>query len=152
MSRIFCIIDGMTDSTFCVQDYPYLASMHLTGEVDTCCGHEPESLGCILRLLGVQEIPPYLRGYAEALGAGLPVSENDLILRGSWLAAFPKSPHDASPSGPSASLKGGIPSLSHGCRKKSLYPLRRSIFSSSVILPIKSSMRSSVDRFLSWNG
>ncbi len=84
MSRIFCIIDGMTDSGFQVSRYPNLAGMALTRYIDTCQGHAPESLGCILRLLGVKRVPENLRGYAEALGAGIPVGEDDLILRGSW--------------------------------------------------------------------
>lgn len=84
MSRIFCIIDGMTDRDFQVQEYPNLAAMRQTGLVDTCQGNTPESLGCILRLLGVKEIPGNLRGYAEALGAGIAVGEEDLIFRGSW--------------------------------------------------------------------
>lgn len=84
MSQIFSIIDGMTDPDFQVSEYPNLSSMRLTRHIDTCQGHTPESLGCILRLLGVKEVPDNLRGYAEALGAGIQVGENDLILRGSW--------------------------------------------------------------------
>lgn len=86
MGRIFCIIDGMTDSQFQVNDYPNLSKMRLTQYADTSQGHEAESLRCILWLLGVREIPEKLRGYAEALGAGIPVGEDDLILRGSWFA------------------------------------------------------------------
>lgn len=86
MGRILCIIDGMTDPQFCAEAYPHLASMQLSRYVDTTCGHEAESLGCILRLLGTAEVPPFLRGYAEALGEGLPVGKQDLILRGSWYA------------------------------------------------------------------
>lgn len=84
MSQIFCIIDGMTDPGFHPQDYPNLAGMKLTRYVDTCRGSAPESLGCILHLLGVQEIPGNLRGYGEALGAGIAVGREDLVLRGSW--------------------------------------------------------------------
>lgn len=84
MSRILCIIDGMTDPQFDVSAYPNLASMQLTHYVDTTCGHDAESFGCILRLLGVKNVPVDSRGYAEALGAGVPVGENDLVLRGSW--------------------------------------------------------------------
>ena len=84
MSRILCIIDGMTDSEFYPADYPAIASMHLKEYCDTCLGGEPESLTCILHLLGVEKVPPYLRGYAEALGAGVTVGKRDLIFRGSW--------------------------------------------------------------------
>ena len=85
MSKILCIIDGMTDSGFRIADYPNLSRMYLTKHIDTTKGQEPESLGCILRLLGVEKVPKYLRGYAEALGYGIPVNTNDLILRGSCL-------------------------------------------------------------------
>lgn len=84
MSQILCIIDGMTDPDFMSSRYPCLSSMGRSGFVDTCQGQEPESLGCILRLLGIRHVPPYLRGYAEALGAGIPVGQQDLIMRGSW--------------------------------------------------------------------
>ena len=86
MSKILCIIDGMTDSGFHIADYPNLSRMYLTKHIDTTKDQEPESLGCILRLLGVEKVPKYLRGYAEALGYGIPVNTNDLILRGSWFA------------------------------------------------------------------
>lgn len=84
MSKILCIIDGMTDPQFDVCTYPNLASMRFSRYVDTTCGHDAESFGCILRLLGVRDVPDHSRGYAEALGAGIPVGENDLVLRGSW--------------------------------------------------------------------
>lgn len=84
MSKILCIIDGMTDPKFDARDYPNLSSMRLSRCIDTTCGHDAESFGCILRLLGVQDVPDHSRGYAEALGAGIPVGENDLVLRGSW--------------------------------------------------------------------
>lgn len=86
MSHIFCVIDGMTDPQFEIAEYPALAGMKLASYVDTCQGNEPESLGCILRLLGTRQVPQHLRGYAEALGAGIPVGEQDLVLRGSWFA------------------------------------------------------------------
>lgn len=86
MSHIFCVIDGMTDPKFDISEYPVLAGMKLASYMDTCQGHEPESLGCILRLLGTRQVPDHLRGYAEALGAGIPVGEQDLVLRGSWFA------------------------------------------------------------------
>lgn len=84
MSKILCIIDGMTDPQFDARDYPSLSSMRLERCIDTTCGHDAESFGCILRLLGVKNVPVHSRGYAEALGAGVPVGENDLVLRGSW--------------------------------------------------------------------
>ena len=86
MSKILCIIDGMTDPYFRVGNYPNLSSMRLLRHVDTTQGQTPESLGCILRLLGVKRVPYHLRGYAEALGYGISVNKNDLILRGSWFA------------------------------------------------------------------
>ena len=86
MSKILCIIDGMTDHDFCAGDYPTLSSMRLLRRVDTTGGQEPESLGCILRLLGVKRVPSHLRGYAEALGNNIPVGTNDLMFRGSWFA------------------------------------------------------------------
>jgi 2,3-bisphosphoglycerate-independent phosphoglycerate mutase len=84
MSKILCIIDGMTDPQFDARDYPSLSSMRLERCIDTTCGYDAESFGCILRLLGVRNVPVYSRGYAEALGAGIPVGEDDLVLRGSW--------------------------------------------------------------------
>ena len=84
MSKILCIIDGMTDPQFDARDYPSLSSMRLERCIDTTCGYDAESFGCILRLLGVRDVPDHSRGYAEALGAGIPVGENDLVLRGSW--------------------------------------------------------------------
>lgn len=86
MSRILCIVDGMTDPKFEAALYPHLSSMRFMKEVQTVFSGQPESLTCILHLLGVHEIPDNLRGYAEAVGSGLPVSENDLVLRGSWFA------------------------------------------------------------------
>lgn len=86
MSKILCIIDGMTDPGFHVADYPKLHSMRLLRHVDTTHGQEPESLGCILRLLGVKRVSSHLRGYAEALGYNISVGANDLVLRGSWFA------------------------------------------------------------------
>lgn len=84
MSRILCIIDGMTDPQFDTRAYPNLASMRLSHYIDTTCGHDAESFGCILRILGVKDVPVHSRGYAEALGADIPIGENDLVLRGSW--------------------------------------------------------------------
>lgn len=86
MSNILCVIDGMTDPCFHAGDYPNLAAMHFWGKVDTTRGQEPESLGCILRLLGTKSVPERLRGFVEALGYGIPVNPTDLILRGSWFS------------------------------------------------------------------
>lgn len=84
MGEILCIIDGMTDPGFCVEDFQNLASMELLRRQDNVLGGEPETLNCVLHLLGVKHLPEHLRGYLEALGCGIPVSKDDLILRGSW--------------------------------------------------------------------
>ena len=86
MSKILCIIDGMTDADFRRIYYPNLSGMHLIRHIDTTCSQKPESLGCILRILGTKKGPSNLRGYAEALGNGIPVNPNDLVLCGSWFA------------------------------------------------------------------
>ena len=56
MSRILCVIDGMTDSHFQVERYGHLASMGSMRYVDTCGGFPPETLHCVLRLLGVTDL------------------------------------------------------------------------------------------------
>lgn len=86
MKRILCILDGMTDPDFRAEAYQNLSHMERLDPIDTTRGREPESLGCILRLLGVREVPTHLRGYAEALGWGVPVDAGSLVLRGSWFA------------------------------------------------------------------
>lgn len=86
MSKILCIIDGMTDPAFCAADYRHLSRMRKSHDEDTSGHYEPETLTCVLRLLGVFDPPAHLRGYVEALGAGIPVQADDLILRGSWFA------------------------------------------------------------------
>ena len=83
MSRILCVIDGMTDPHFQVERYGHLVSMGSMRYVDTCGGFPPETLHCVLRLLGVTDLPVHLRGYVEALGTGIPVRPDDLLLRGS---------------------------------------------------------------------
>ena len=75
------MIDGMTDPHFQVERYGHLASMGSVRYVDTCGGFPPETLHCVLRLLGVTDLPVHLRGYVEALGAGIPVRPDDLLLR-----------------------------------------------------------------------
>ncbi len=85
MSHIFCIIDGMTDPSFRAADYPHLNSIRLTRYQKTVPdGCAAESLTCILTLLGVDHIPPHLRGYVEALGAGIVPNADDLVVRTSW--------------------------------------------------------------------
>lgn len=86
MSRILCIIDGMTDPHFSVSDYPHLTTMKCTGLIDTTKGGQAESLNCILHLLGVDCVPQKMRGYVEALAEDIPVTSNDLIFRGSWFS------------------------------------------------------------------
>lgn len=81
MSRILCVIDGMTDPHFQVERYVHLTSMGSVRYVDTCGGLPPETLHRVLRLLGVTNLPVHLRGYVEALGAGIPVRPDDLLLR-----------------------------------------------------------------------
>ncbi len=86
LGEILCIIDGMTDDHFRVEDYPNLHSLPQRKRIRTVPeGRQPESLTCILTLLGYQNVPYHLRGYADALGAGIEVQENDLILRTSWV-------------------------------------------------------------------
>ena len=50
------MIDGMTDSHFQVERYGHLASMGSVRYVDTCGGFPPETLHCVLRLLGVTDL------------------------------------------------------------------------------------------------
>ncbi len=95
MSRIFCVVDGMTDSEFDVREYKNLSAMRLSGFFDNCGGNMPETLGCILSLLGITPKSD-IRGYIEALGAGIAVEKDDLILRGSCYSidekGFPAAP------------------------------------------------------------
>ena len=49
MSRILCVIDGMTDPHFQVERYGHLASMGSVRYVDTCGGFPLEILHCVLR-------------------------------------------------------------------------------------------------------
>ena len=56
MSRILCVIDGITDRHFQVERYGHLASMGSMRYVDTCGGFPPETLHCVLRLLGVTDL------------------------------------------------------------------------------------------------
>ena len=56
MSRILCVIDGMTNPHFQVDRYGHLASMGSMRYVDTCGGFPLETLHCVLRLLGVTDL------------------------------------------------------------------------------------------------
>lgn len=107
MGKILCIIDGMADQGFRIDDYPNLASFPLRKVVRTVPENKPpESLTCILTLLGYQHIPEHLRGYADALGAGIAVKQHDLVLRASWVAldaghrilGYAQAPPDFAPS------------------------------------------------------
>lgn len=79
MGVVLCILDGFTDPEFDPADYPALSVLRRLWDVDTTLGEKPESLNCILHLLGVRSVPALVRGYAEALGEEIPVGENDLI-------------------------------------------------------------------------
>jgi 2,3-bisphosphoglycerate-independent phosphoglycerate mutase len=86
LSEIFCIIDGMTDKDFRLEDYPFLSSFPERLSVETAReGEEPESLSCILSLLGFSA-PAGIRSRVEALGAGMPIDSTDTVFRGTWLA------------------------------------------------------------------
>ena len=50
------MINGMTDPHFQVERYGHLASMGSMRYVDTCGGFPPETLHCVLRLLGVTDL------------------------------------------------------------------------------------------------
>lgn len=87
MSRIFCVIDGMTDPVFHADDYPHLRRMRFEGCFQNTPDFLPtETLNCNLNMLGVSNIPQNIRGYAEAVGAGMEVGEGDLAFRVSWYA------------------------------------------------------------------
>lgn len=87
MSTILCVIDGMTDPAFRPADLPVLSSFDFREYVSTTpAGYETESLNCILTLLGASGFSHCLRGYADALGAGIRVKAGDLVTRVSWLA------------------------------------------------------------------
>lgn len=114
MGVVLCILDGFTDPEFDPADYPALSGLRRLGDVDTALGEKPESLNCILHLLGIRNVPALLRGYAEALGEGIPVGENDLILRGSWFSRD-ESGHCVAPLAAPAEIPSGLP-----CRYVSL--------------------------------
>lgn len=86
MGTILCVIDGMTGGGFRVSEYPHLAAMQYVKDVQTIPdGYETESLTGILTLLGVSPVPRNIRGWVEAVGAGIPVRAEDLVFRGSWV-------------------------------------------------------------------
>ena len=114
MGVVLCILDGFTDSEFDPADYPALSGLRRLGDVDTALGEKPESLNCILHLLGIRNVPPLLRGYAEALGDDIPVGENDLILRGSWFSRD-ETGRCVAPMAAPAEIPAGLP-----CRYVSL--------------------------------
>ena len=61
MGVVLCILDGFTDPEFDPADYPALSGLRRLGDVDTALGEKPESLNCILHLLGIRNVPPLLR-------------------------------------------------------------------------------------------
>ena len=83
--KILCIVDGMTDKQQSRQSalLPFARGAFLT----TPANHETESLPCILTLLGLspEEIPLHGRGWIEAIGKGIPVLQDDLVLRTTWV-------------------------------------------------------------------
>lgn len=86
MSEILCIIDGMNDPDFNVKKYPTLASFPRREHVNTVPdGFKAGTLPCVLSLLGFTSPPKNIRGWIEALGAGIDLKPDDLIFRGSWV-------------------------------------------------------------------
>jgi 2,3-bisphosphoglycerate-independent phosphoglycerate mutase len=86
MSKILCIIDGMSGPDFDTENFPALASFPIKGTIETVPdGFEAETLSCVLSLLGIKP-PKNIRGWIEALGAGIDVCPDDLIFRGSWVS------------------------------------------------------------------
>jgi 2,3-bisphosphoglycerate-independent phosphoglycerate mutase len=86
MSKILCVIDGMSDPNFRAESYPALASFPERGSIDTVPdGFEAETLPCVLSLLGVAPVKN-IRGWIEALGAGIKICPDDLVFRGSWVS------------------------------------------------------------------
>ena len=86
MSKILCVIDGMNDLAFDINKYPALASFPERKQIKTVPdGFEVETLPCIFSLLGINPPPKNIRGWIEAVGAGITVGPDDLIFRGSWV-------------------------------------------------------------------
>jgi len=92
---ILCIIDGMTDERFSLWDYPNLSAMANAGAYGTLktvpTGFQAETLTCVMTLLGIEpeNIPRKSRGWLEAVGSGIAVRPDDLVLRGSWVSLDP---------------------------------------------------------------
>ena len=83
--RILCIFDGFTHENFVP---PQLLKDYEAGFfAATPTGFMPESMPCILHLLGLaaNEIPQFARGWLEALGDDIAVQADDLIVRASWV-------------------------------------------------------------------
>ncbi|MEG0943003.1 MAG: hypothetical protein RSD07_12660 [Angelakisella sp.] len=83
--RILCIADGMTHPQFTIPKP--LVPFHKGSFDTTPIGHPTESLPCILSLLGLppEKIPHNARGWLEALGHGISLKPDDLILRTTWV-------------------------------------------------------------------
>lgn len=76
----------MSDFDFDVEKYPILASFPERKMVQTVPdGFEAETLPCTLFLLGISSPPKNIRGWIEALGAGIEIKKSDLIFRTSWV-------------------------------------------------------------------
>ncbi len=82
---ILCIIDGVTDETSTIPHV--LVPWHKGSFATTPTGFDPESMPCILSLMGLgpEQIPKQGRGWLEALGSGVAVHQDMLVLRVSWV-------------------------------------------------------------------
>jgi 2,3-bisphosphoglycerate-independent phosphoglycerate mutase len=95
MKAMLVVIDGLADNkiaglgnrtTFASASHRYmdrLASEGFYGYLDACpAGYVPESMVCILNLLGIsKEFYPTGRASLEALSAGYPLGEDEVVLR-----------------------------------------------------------------------
>lgn len=89
MSAIFLVLDGMAD--YRIKTAADLAAFFQAdreetagGCFETCPkGFQPESMACLLTLLGAapEQIPRTGRAYLEALGAGFPMEKGSLVFR-----------------------------------------------------------------------
>lgn len=88
--NILCIIDGMAGDgleKYC-STFKYIQTNFAYGHIDcTPTGLPTESMSCILNILGVNIniIKNCGRAWLEAVGAGIILEENDLVMRGSWV-------------------------------------------------------------------
>jgi len=81
--KILCIIDGATDEHYCIND---TLQKNLRGYFQTTPeGYETESSTCIFNLLGVSNIPKNSRAWFEAMGLGIALNPDDLVLRTSMV-------------------------------------------------------------------